>query len=1011
MARRVILDTQYTFTPASRTITIPRYLPRERLLLITNSRTNEVIYNFSDSNLTATSYTYVTPTTAAANPVTTIVLNFNTANMLSTDKLQIVVDEIEETFIPGESFIDPVGKLRVSTPQSLIDTDFEYGLQPTKWENITLLNNRPSFYVGVQSPLTITGVTATTGSDQITVLTTTPPAVGTPFTLQDSLFAGANGPFIVESISAGTSFTFTARYAFTGTTGSIFDSTMTAVYTGSFYSNSAYTLTGQPTVASGVVTVTTVGNHGLQIGDGVYIVGSSISGSNPPNGSHYVAGVPTSNTFTVVPSATPSGTVTNAVVYPRPDGLFIHRPFDGGVNFTLGNQAHNIQAIRQTRRYFRYQSGKGMQISSGTLLKPTYTVDELSASGTTVTVTTKQAHFFGPGATVTVTGANDANYNGTFTVTSVIDAFKFTYTAASAPTVTPDTGIHNVAINTWSGAAVRLGLFDQQNGIFWEYDGQNLYTVRRTSTYQIAGWVNVTVNSTTVTGATINGVTTKFSKQLTPGDWIVIRGQSYRVLSIASDTSMEISPAYRGSTLSGANVTTVTKTVELRVPQSSFNIDKLDGTGPSGYNINLTKMQMFFIDYSWYGAGTIRFGIRDEQGRICYAHRLVNSNVNDEAYMRSGNLPARYEVNSFPPTTTLSSTAASTDVVLNVANTASFAASGTLLIANPASFEYVNYTGKTSTTFTGLTRGKAGTTVASVSTTTGSATVTTASSLTGVQAGMTVTGTGIPRGTFIYSVDTGAGSMVLSNAATATGSITLTAYAAGSAAAIHTFANTAPIAIYQHSPQFAPSISHWGTSVMMDGLFDNDRSLQFTYGETVTTSVAAGGTVPLMTIRAAPAVDGGIPGVLGAKELINRMQLQLVGIDVLVSGSFIIDLLLNAAPAAGSGTLGTFGRVATGTSSLAQICDHLGACTVSGGESMFSFYAVNSAGTTNVSVINQDLSKLRDLGNSILGGGLTNVPGVGFYPDGPDTVTVVARNIGAASANVQTRLSWTEAQA
>lgn len=34
--------------------------------------------------------------------------------------------------VPAPVSQDPVGKLRVSTPQALIDTDFEYGAQPTK---------------------------------------------------------------------------------------------------------------------------------------------------------------------------------------------------------------------------------------------------------------------------------------------------------------------------------------------------------------------------------------------------------------------------------------------------------------------------------------------------------------------------------------------------------------------------------------------------------------------------------------------------------------------------------------------------------------------------------------------------------------------------------------------------------------------------------------------------------------------------------------------------------------
>ena len=56
------------------------------------------------------------------------------------------IDEYDEKFSPSETFTDPVGKFRVSEPQSLIDTDFEYGTQTTKWENLSLVNNRPASY-------------------------------------------------------------------------------------------------------------------------------------------------------------------------------------------------------------------------------------------------------------------------------------------------------------------------------------------------------------------------------------------------------------------------------------------------------------------------------------------------------------------------------------------------------------------------------------------------------------------------------------------------------------------------------------------------------------------------------------------------------------------------------------------------------------------------------------------------------------------------------------------------
>ena len=87
MARKVLHETNYTFTPSTKTIVIPDHIPRERLVLITNVTTNQVIYNFSDPSLKATSYTPAIDSNNVAT--TTIVLNYNTAAMSATDKLQI----------------------------------------------------------------------------------------------------------------------------------------------------------------------------------------------------------------------------------------------------------------------------------------------------------------------------------------------------------------------------------------------------------------------------------------------------------------------------------------------------------------------------------------------------------------------------------------------------------------------------------------------------------------------------------------------------------------------------------------------------------------------------------------------------------------------------------------------------------------------------------------------------------------------------------------------------------
>ena len=66
----------------------------------------------------------------------------DTSSYTSTDKLLIITDSEPAPLVSFRDFlVDPVGKLRVSSPQSMIDTDFEYGPQPTKWQTMKFINN------------------------------------------------------------------------------------------------------------------------------------------------------------------------------------------------------------------------------------------------------------------------------------------------------------------------------------------------------------------------------------------------------------------------------------------------------------------------------------------------------------------------------------------------------------------------------------------------------------------------------------------------------------------------------------------------------------------------------------------------------------------------------------------------------------------------------------------------------------------------------------------------------
>jgi hypothetical protein len=83
--------------------------------------------------------------------------------------------------------------------------------------------------------------------------------------------------------------------------------------------------------------------------------------------------------------------------------------------------------------------------------------------------------------------------------------------------------------------------------------------------------------------------------------------------------------------------------VDTPVAQSSFNKDKLDGTGASGIDLDMTKAQIMFFDYEWLGVGRVRMGFVVD-GALVIAHEFSHANSVESVYMSTPNLPLRYEL-------------------------------------------------------------------------------------------------------------------------------------------------------------------------------------------------------------------------------------------------------------------------------------------------------------------------------------------------------------------------------
>ena len=92
------------------------------------------------------------------------------------------------------------------------------------------------------------------------------------------------------------------------------------------------------------------------------------------------------------------------------------------------------------------------------------------------------------------------------------------------------------------------------------------------------------------------------------------------------------------SSSSGSLVNTV-------VNQSSWSIDPMNGSGPSGITLDFTKAQIMWHDLEWLGVGTVRVGFV-VNGIFYPVHYWNHANIVTTTYMTTACLPVRAEINA-----------------------------------------------------------------------------------------------------------------------------------------------------------------------------------------------------------------------------------------------------------------------------------------------------------------------------------------------------------------------------
>ena len=226
-------------------------------------------------------------------------------------------------------------------------------------------------------------------------------------------------------------------------------------------------------------------------------------------------------------------------------------------------------------------------------------------------------------------GIGDLSGNRVSVTNSALNVFTTnTINAITTPSPTQLDAFGRLRVST------PFTLFDSSN----RYRDNNLFATLTAvgGTYNFnasQGLVDLTVNQSS--GSSVIRETTKtFSYQ--PGKSLLVLNT---FVMASSATNLRQRVGYFGSDngiylqLDDGNISFVERssvsgvTSNNVIPLSAWNGDKLNGNGPSGLTLDITKAQIFWMDIEWLGVGSVRVGfVIDGQYVIC--HTFHHANIN-----------------------------------------------------------------------------------------------------------------------------------------------------------------------------------------------------------------------------------------------------------------------------------------------------------------------------------------------------------------------------------------------
>lgn len=252
---------------------------------------------------------------------------------------------------------------------------------------------------------------------------------------------------------------------------------------------------------------------------------------------------------------------------------------------------------------------------------------------------------------------NTVNVTGSVSITNPVTSVSITNQLTGITVLNPVNTVYSLPVATQLDAFGRLRtstpltLFDSSH----RYRDNNLWATLTAvggscSFNQNQGLVELNVSS--LSGSTVIRETTKvFSYQ--PGKSLLVLN-TFVMAPSANNLRQRV--GYFGNDngiylqLDNGSISFVERTLvngspstETIVPVSAWNGDKLNGTGPSGLTLDISKAQILWMDIEWLGIGTVRVGFVIN-GQFILCHSFHHANLLSSTYITTASLPLRYEI-------------------------------------------------------------------------------------------------------------------------------------------------------------------------------------------------------------------------------------------------------------------------------------------------------------------------------------------------------------------------------